>query len=149
MSEQQQQQHQEETATLLPIYGHNNEQKRKDWRYYLIWLWRFVIFGLTGSSSVHVTRMLLALVKCPSNVKKRFIILATYTNLLLAGTWYYYVAFFFAEFLVYTVMIILLGTVFFQWRFFCMVAFKMWSWLLPRKIKNWCHERLYSHTMPL
>lgn len=31
----------------------------KDYKYYLIWFWRFCIFGLVGSTSVKVTRVLL------------------------------------------------------------------------------------------
>jgi hypothetical protein len=66
MSEQQQ--YPEETTTLLPTHTNDNEPKRKDWKYYLIWFWRFCIFGITGSSSVHVTRMVLRSLACPCNV---------------------------------------------------------------------------------
>ncbi|KAI8644534.1 hypothetical protein BD408DRAFT_413235 [Parasitella parasitica] len=123
-----------ETTALLPTTAHDSTHQgseRKDYKYYCIWLWRFCIFAITGSLSVHVTKFVLALFDCPRN------------------TWYYYVGFFFAELFVYTVLIVLIGTVLFQWRFFCLVAFKMWSWILPRKPKVWCYERLHSHRITL
>ncbi|CAO0790440.1 unnamed protein product [Mucor circinelloides] len=132
--EEQQQQYIEETTTLLPTTTHDSTyqgSQRKDWKYYLVWFWRFCIFGVTGSSSVHVTSSILKLLNCPS------------------GTWYYYVAFFFAELIVYTIMIVVIGTLLFQWRFFCLVAFKMWSWIMPHKLKVWCYEHLHSHRITL
>ncbi|KAG2202687.1 hypothetical protein INT46_011958 [Mucor plumbeus] len=123
-----------ETTSLLPTTTHDSTHQgsqRKDWKYYLVWFWRFCIFAVTGSSSVHVTRLVLKMFGCPS------------------ATWYYYVAFFFAELAVYTIMIVLIGSLLFQWRFFCLVAFKMWSWILPHKLKVWCYEHLHSHRITL
>lgn len=34
--------------------------ERKGVKFYLVWFWRFCIFGLVGSSSVKVTRLLLS-----------------------------------------------------------------------------------------
>lgn len=67
------------------------------------------------------------------------------------GTWYYYLLFFFAELFVYTIMIVCIGSALFQWRFFCGVAFKMWSWLLPEKLKKRCAHYLYDNpsTLPV
>ncbi|KAK4516995.1 uncharacterized protein ATC70_000323 [Mucor velutinosus] len=136
MSDREEEQHQclEETTTLLPTTTHDSTYQgshRKDWKYYCVWFWRFCIFGVTGSSSVHVTSSVLKLLGCPG------------------GTWYYYVAFFFAELVVYTIMIVAIGTLLLQWRFFCLVAFKMWSWMMPHKLKVWCYEHLHSHRITL
>ncbi|CAO3666354.1 unnamed protein product [Rhizopus stolonifer] len=120
-----------ENSTLL---NENETTKRKNGlKLFFTWFWRFCIFGLTGSSSVHVTGMLLHWTGCPE------------------GTWYYYLLFFFAELFVYTIMIVCIGSALFQWRFFCGVAFKMWSWLLPEKLKNRCAHHLYdnSSTLPV
>ncbi|CAO3635742.1 unnamed protein product [Mucor fragilis] len=137
MSDREEEQHQHlgETTTLLPTTTHDSSShqgsQRKDWKYYFVWFWRFCIFGVTGSSSVRVTSSILKLLGCPG------------------GTWYYYVAFFFAELVVYTIMIVAIGTLLFQWRFFCLVAFKMWSWMMPHKLKVWCYEHLHSHRITL
>ncbi|KAI9279827.1 hypothetical protein BY458DRAFT_501785 [Sporodiniella umbellata] len=116
-----------ENNTLLNE-GESNKYNKNNWKTFFIWFWRFCIFGITGSSSVHVTRSLIRLTGCPE------------------GTWYYYTFFFFLEFPVYTVMIVCIGSILFQWRFFCTVAFKMWSWSLPRKTKDWCAHRLYNES---
>ncbi|KAI7898014.1 uncharacterized protein BX663DRAFT_526325 [Cokeromyces recurvatus] len=126
----------DERTTLLPTTTATNDSinqisQRKGLKYYLIWLWRFCIFTVTGSSSVHVTSMLLRLLH--------------YKN----DTWFYYIVFFFMELVVYTIMIVAIGSLLFQWQFFCMIAFKMWSWLLPQKMKIWCYEHLHSHRITL
>lgn len=121
----------EERAGLLPSSQHDIEPRyveRRSYKYYLIWIWRFFIFALVGSSSVKVTRYLLVSIAHLNNDR-----------------WYYYVAFFFAELVVYTVMIILVGSLLFQWRFFCLLGYKMWSWAMPLKLKTWCYEHLHSH----
>lgn len=67
--EEQQQQVAVETTSLLPTTTHESTHQgsqRKDWKYYLVWFWRFCIFAVTGSSSVHVTRLVLKLFGCPS-----------------------------------------------------------------------------------
>lgn len=63
----------EESSNLLPtsqqdVQQTNEQRVRKDWKYYLVWFWRFCIFALVGSSSVKVTRKLLSLVHLTSNV---------------------------------------------------------------------------------
>ncbi|KAG2235331.1 hypothetical protein INT48_004950 [Thamnidium elegans] len=103
------------------------DSEQKDYKYYLVWFWRFCIFGLVGSSSMKVTRLLLT----------------GLTN----DVWYYYAAFFFAELFVYTVMIITVGSLLGQWKFFCFVGYKMWSWIMPLKLKIWCYEHLHSDTI--
>lgn len=58
-----------ETTSLLPTTTHDSTHQgsqRKDWKYYLVWFWRFCIFAVTGSSSVHVTRLVLKMFGCPS-----------------------------------------------------------------------------------
>lgn len=151
---EEQQQYIEETTTLLPTTTHDSTyqgSQRKDWKYYLVWFWRFCIFGVTGSSSVHVTSSILKLLNCPSEYLcgfgEKFVLV--YWVMVLGGTWYYYVTFFFAELIVYTIMIVVIGTLLFQWRFFCLVAFKMWSWIMPHKLKVWCYEHLHSHRITL
>ncbi|KAI9481406.1 MAG: hypothetical protein EXX96DRAFT_566591 [Benjaminiella poitrasii] len=126
--------HSNERTTLLPTTTADapyHRSQNNGWKRSLIWLWRFLIFGVTGSSSVHATSILLRSLHC-TNAK-----------------WYYYIVFFFAELVVYTIMIVLIGSLLFQWRFFCLVAFKMWSWLLPHKAKVWCYEHLHSHRITL
>lgn len=60
----------DERQNLLPTTNQvsSNAQKR-DWKYFAIWLWRFIIFAITGSSSIKVTRYLLNLIHYTSKVK--------------------------------------------------------------------------------
>ncbi|OAD69904.1 hypothetical protein PHYBLDRAFT_94914, partial [Phycomyces blakesleeanus NRRL 1555(-)] len=81
---------------------------------WLVILWRILIFSITGSSSVVVTRFL---------VRRGLGLEPPY--------WFYYAVFFILELLVYTVMIVLIGSCLGQWRFFCTVAFRMWYYVLP------------------
>lgn len=64
----------EETSRLLPSSQQDVEPRyveRRNYKYYLIWIWRFFIFALVGSSSVKVTRQLLSIAHLTS--KKYFI----------------------------------------------------------------------------
>ena len=56
--------------------------------------------------------------------------------------WVYYIVFFLLELVVYTIMIVTIGTCLGQWRFFCTVAFKMWGWILPIQIRQSVGSRL-------
>lgn len=64
-----------ERTALLHEQQHPNEQvvdiiesptdiepskPKKDWKYWLIWFWRFCIFAMTGSCSIKVTKLVLA-----------------------------------------------------------------------------------------
>ncbi|CAO3686241.1 unnamed protein product [Rhizopus microsporus] len=89
-----------------------------------IWFWRICIFAITGSSSVHVTSALLHWLHFSKNA------------------WYYYVMFILVETVVYTIMLVSIGTIFFQWRYFCTIAFRLWAWLMPKRWKAWCTRRL-------
>ncbi|KAJ8655544.1 hypothetical protein O0I10_008830 [Lichtheimia ornata] len=82
----------------------------------LIWIWRICIFAVTGSSSVAVTRFILEHIFGTTMAR-----------------WLYYVLFFFLELVVYTVMIVSIGTILGQHRFFFNVAVKMWGWMLPAR----------------
>lgn len=52
----------EENTTLLGEI--KSEQYKNKVKLTFVWLWRFCIFAVTGSSSVHVTRMLLHWLHC-------------------------------------------------------------------------------------
>ncbi|KAI9029807.1 hypothetical protein CLU79DRAFT_736135 [Phycomyces nitens] len=93
--------------------------------WWLVVLWRIMIFSITGSSSMIVTRFIVrrGLGMEPIN-------------------WPYYAVFFVMELLVYTVMIILIGSCLGQWRFFCSVAFRMWYHVLPPTLRHNLHRKL-------
>ncbi|KAI7869519.1 hypothetical protein BDF14DRAFT_1782223 [Spinellus fusiger] len=84
------------------------------WQGRLVWLWRFCIFGMVGSSSAAVTRFLL--------------------RSLQGSGWVYYLWFFIVEFPVYTMTLVLVGSCLGQWRFFCRLGLSLWSWCLPKTI---------------
>ncbi|KAI9319004.1 hypothetical protein BX666DRAFT_1413756 [Dichotomocladium elegans] len=86
------------------------------WRF-LTWFWRFCIFGLTGSSSVAVTRFIIHVLGADT-----------------LGTGIYYLVFFILEMIIYTIMLVFIGTCLGQRKFFCAVATKIWGWLIP---SNW------------
>ncbi|CEP08101.1 hypothetical protein [Parasitella parasitica] len=71
MRNQEEQQQAGETTTLLPATTHDStheDGEKKDYKYYCIWLWRFCIFAVTGSLSVHITKFVLDLLGCPMEV---------------------------------------------------------------------------------
>ncbi|KAI9491097.1 hypothetical protein BDB00DRAFT_834493 [Zychaea mexicana] len=94
----------------------------------LIWIWRVIIFAITGSSSVAVTR----------SIMQHILGMTSPDN------WVYYALFFVLELIVYTVMIVVIGSCLGQWRFFCLVACRMWGWLLPAQIRETLLIRLQS-----
>ncbi|KAI8365977.1 uncharacterized protein BYT42DRAFT_549968 [Radiomyces spectabilis] len=108
-----------------PLLGHPETRPTRDAKFYLQWLLRFCIFGVTGSSSVAVTRAILH-----------------HLFNLQAGSWSYLCVFFVAELFVYSIMLFLIGTILGQWRFFSMVLFKMWGWALSVKTREKCRQRL-------
>lgn len=57
-----------ERQNLLPTSNEEVVNQKKDWKYYLIWIWRFIIFAITGSSSIKVTRYLLNAMNCTRKV---------------------------------------------------------------------------------
>ncbi|KAG2221986.1 hypothetical protein INT45_006686 [Circinella minor] len=115
----------DEEANLLTEQQRMPSKSEKLWSIF-IWIWRFFIFGITGSSSVVVTK----------SIMHHVLGLNTPDN------WVYYVVFFLLELVVYTIMIVTIGTCLGQWRFFCTVAFKMWGWILPIQIRQAVGSRL-------
>ncbi|CDS10163.1 hypothetical protein LRAMOSA02840 [Lichtheimia ramosa] len=105
-----------------PLLRDSNEKRNAIWTT-LVWIWRICIFAVTGSSSVAVTRFILEHVFG--------------TNM---ARWLYYVLFFLLELLVYTVMIVAIGTLLGQHRFFFNVAAKMWGWMLPARYCTTYHR---------
>ncbi|KAI9244273.1 hypothetical protein BDA99DRAFT_529216 [Phascolomyces articulosus] len=118
----------EEANLLTEQYQQSPSTSEKLWTIF-IWTWRFLIFGITGSSSVAVTK----------SIMHHVLGLSTPDN------WIYFIVFFILELFVYTIMIITIGTCLGQWRFFCMVAFKMWGWILPIQLRQSLSFRLQAN----
>ncbi|ORZ03087.1 hypothetical protein BCR43DRAFT_482721 [Syncephalastrum racemosum] len=111
-----------ESARLLDDHYKSLEQRAAR---SLLWFWRFCIFGIVGSCSLKVSQHIL-----------RLIFTETF--------WYYYLSLFLLELIVYTLMLVIVGSCLGQRRFFCGVALRMWGWLLPSSTK----ERYYNALFP-
>ncbi|KAI8142397.1 hypothetical protein BJV82DRAFT_669551 [Fennellomyces sp. T-0311] len=116
----------DEESNYLVQQGQTHSKSNRLW-IVLIWIWRFCIFGITGSTSMVVTRFII----------QRIFGMAS-------SGWEYFAVFFFLELVVYTIMLVIIGSCLGQWRFFCAVAFKMWGWLLPAQFRQTAYTRLQS-----
>ncbi|SAL97050.1 hypothetical protein [Absidia glauca] len=108
-------------APLPPSYTHDGPFK-----YYSVWIWRFVIFSLTGSSSLRLCNVMLQHTAISGLA---YVLLVTVLELVC----------------VYPLTLFIFGTLLGQRRFFGRVLYKGWgAWLLPLSLKKkwvqsgWC-----------
>ncbi|KAI8334176.1 hypothetical protein BC941DRAFT_432302 [Chlamydoabsidia padenii] len=107
----------DESLRLEPLPPSYNQDG--PFKYYFIWCWRFVVFSLTGSTSLRLCNLILQHL-CHITVSSVglivYIILVTGLELVL----------------VYPLTLALLGTILGQPRFFGRVLYKGWGqWILP------------------
>ncbi|EGD78374.1 hypothetical protein PTSG_09441 [Salpingoeca rosetta] len=99
------------------------EPARFSGKWWFVWMIRFIVFGITGSSSVKFATPLLDTL---------FGIQGSWTE----GPWSFRLASLAFVTPIYTVILLVVGTIFGQHHFFKYMALKMWSRILPGIVKR-------------